>query len=176
VTGIDAAREAIRARRRAVAAAVELLDSQVGRAATKRVVVRCDQPHKGSRPKLAEAVVVQHQLLFVSRINWMPSDQLTLRPWARDHLEGAGMSDGAFELAMTDDRFLRRLLADNDAWQAGVKPSGERWLVKADPHWIQAAVPLDPGAGTSLGLWTRCSRHPDAVAELTCEALVGALR
>jgi len=158
--GLDA-RSRGDARRRARRAQREFLKRTQVHTPLAAVVARCDQPHSGGRvPKLAEAIQVPEVgFLFVSRISWIPSDELTLRPWMREHLEGAGMDSASFDRCLNDDVFLSDMLHRHDAWAGGLVRTGERWLARGEQHEIVALIEGDPDA-QALGLWTRCKAHP----------------
>lgn len=129
-------------------------------------VYRCDEPHVGNRrPKIAEVINSGTGLLFISKIPWMASDQLTLRPWMREHLLGAGLDETSLQLCLSDDGYLADWLDHLDEWEAGQPRRGERWLVKAPPTFVVERVEVGPPLG-SLGLWLRCPRHPDAYEQL----------
>jgi hypothetical protein len=127
----------------------------------RRAVIRCDQPHrKKGWPKLAQAVDTGRGWFFVSRIQWLPGDELNLRPWERQYLEGPGMDEPTFELAMSDDAFLGDLLLHHDQWAEGIQEPGERWLRKAPDKWL--VLPVIPDLSLDIfGLWVRCKDHPE---------------
>jgi hypothetical protein len=131
-----------------------------------KAVWRCTQPHGGraSRRQLGEALpLVGGGALFRSRIRWMPSDDLNLRPWVRDHLLGAGLTPEV----LTDATLVSGYLDHLDQWTAGVLPHGERWLRKGPDSVIATVVlPGDPPDGV-IGCWLRCDGHPDGARLLS---------
>lgn len=123
------------------------------------VVWRCTEKHRGGRPKLAEAyMLTPTSVLVVSQIAWLPSDQLTLRPWDREHHLGAGLEAGSLARILVDDKMLSDWLDRLDEWQAGLPSTGPRWLRGANPVQIvtQVCVHEDP----PVTPWVRCKDHP----------------
>lgn len=118
--------------------------------------VYCGEPHRGGRTKkLAEAYWLNPELLFVSHIDWLPSDELNLRPWTREQLLGSGWNSHLDH----DDVMLSEWLDHLDSWSGGVAASGERWLKRPEgPHRI--AVVLKPGSDPVYSTWVRCPDHP----------------
>lgn len=156
-----------RARAAEVAArrAAWLADDTLRSAPHRVVTVRCDLAgHPGGMPKMAEMILTRHGTFFVSRIPWAASDELTLRPWEREHLLGAGMDEATMQTLMDDDERLRHYLRRLDEWSAGKQPNGPRWLQDRSPHGVVEVIDLPYDAGR-LGLWLRCPRHLDAYEE-----------
>lgn len=157
-------------------AALKALHDSKASGSYNALVIRCDQQHqRHGRPKLAEAYRTELGVLFVSKIRWLPGDQLTLRPWLRQHLEGAGMDDATYQLAMVDDDLLRRSTEHNDAWARGLSSTGPRWLHKAPPTTILAMVRPDPRV-QELDLWVRCVDHPAQAEALDPIGIIAATR
>ncbi len=142
----------------------------------RKLTARCDLPHKrGGWPKLAEISETAAGFLLISRIAWLPSDQLKLRPWLREHLEGAGLDQVTYDLAMTDDVFLSDMLRRHDAWADALESTGHRWLRSTPPHEIVALVEPDR-ARQAIGLWVRCKDHPGCPESLSGKDLFEAAR
>jgi len=148
-------------KRRAMHAKAAKLSASLEGVSFQGLTIRCNESHKGGRrPKLAEAAIVEGHLLFTSKIDWMPSDELTLRPWHRESLEGYALDGVTLDAVMTDDDFLSAMIDQNDEWEAGVLPKGDRWLQKAPSFTVLTAVPLSEiGAPPAVGLWVRCRDH-----------------
>lgn len=140
------------------------------------VSLYCQHPHRGSGrgPKLAEAAIVDGHLMFVSRIDWLPSDELNLRPWTREYLEGQGLVDPAMNGLLADDEKLLAWSRANEEWSQGRESGGDRWIARTGPTVICVAVRL--GEQTPLGLWVRCARHPESAEALDPVELVAATR
>lgn len=176
---LQEARRAIQKRRAMYGKAAEL-SKLLGGATFQGVTitVRCDQTHqRGRRPKLAEAAIVDGHLLFVSKIDWMPSDELTLRPWQRDSLEGPAMSDEVLATAMVDDEFLKDMIDRHDQWAAGIPATGERWLQRVPRFVLTTALPLSEiNQPPATGLWVRCPDHASEPENCDPLSLVEATR
>lgn len=131
----------------------------------------CEEPHPGGRTrKLGEAALLGPEILFVSRIQWLPSDLLNLRPWEREQLLGSGWNDGLD----SNDRRLSDWLDRLDEWEKGVTPTGPRALMGKGPHGI--AVVLTPGMEPVLTPWVRCPDHPTRARVVTVSELMAAWR
>lgn len=132
------------------------------------VDIRCD---KGDRTLLARVYVLPEGALFTSRIAWLPSDQLTLRPWERE-LQLAWPS-----LADPDDDALDDFLTRLDKQTAGLPAKGGRWLVDGGGRVVGDVLTEPAGpSGWLPGLWTRCRRHPEAAESHDRTALLAATR
>ncbi len=132
-------------------------------------LVRCEH---GDRTKLGVLYVLPDALLFVSRIPWLPSDQLTLPPWGRD----AYLSDPHIE--DMSDEMLSDWLDRLDEWTAGKPADGPRWLASA-PEWrIRDDLTIAAGpSGWLPDLWVRCSsRHPGQAEAVDRRLLMEAAR
>lgn len=167
-------RDLIAARQRLAAEAERvqtqlLLEVDEGRE-VRRGIWRCDQAHaRRGAPKLAETYAVNERtVLVVTKIAWLPSDQLNLRPWAREHLLGAGSS------SMDDDRTLSRWLDQLDAWEAGRPSDGPRWLQRQDPTVIVTLIGVN--AEPTITAWCRCKDHPEAVESIDRHAAWDSMR
>lgn len=139
---------------------------------TLKISVWCSQQHgRGRSKKLAEAAFLDPEFLFVSRIDWLPSDQLNLRPWEREALLGSGWNHQLDE----DDALLSQWLDHLDEWGAGLPARGARWLQKAPPRGIE--VVLVPGVEPAYSPWVRCPDHPhEETTLLTVADLMAAAR
>ncbi|MGI8701033.1 MAG: hypothetical protein ACR2JU_07480 [Nocardioidaceae bacterium] len=160
---LDEVRELILARRARAGEVAARFQAWLADGAAERplkcLAVRCTSAgHAGSAPKMAEVAATSHGVLFVCRLPWAASDQLTLRPWEREQMLGAGLDGRSLEMCLSDDDFLMDWLARLDSWSAGHQPDGPRWLRKAPPQQIREVVDL-PSADGMAGLWTRCPRH-----------------
>lgn len=141
-------------RRLAHPAEVQAAQARI-RPETVKVTVWCSHDHgKGRSRKLAEAAYLDPEFLVVSRIEWLPSDQLNLRPWERESLLGAGWNPHND----TDDDLLSRWLDHLDEWEQGQPARGERWLKDQPPHMISTI--LTPGREPAYSPWVRCPDHP----------------
>lgn len=139
------------------------------------VVWRCDREHRGGRPKVAEAWrLPDGRILVVTRIPWIASDQLTLRPWLREHLLGAGINEPTLAGILADDRLLSRWLDDLDEWAAGKPASGPRWLKGSPPTWV--ATVISPDADPAITPWVRCKDHPEHAEPLRRADIFAAFR
>ena len=118
---------------------------------------RCQLPHKRGRPKLAQVFAGNFGVLFVSRIEWLPSDQLNLRPWQlrEDLIDCADLPD-----SVADDR--RRTLLQFDH----VESDGPRWLQHTAPFWVHDDLAIQAPSEIRPQLWVRCQDHPEAAAPL----------
>ncbi len=126
-------------------------------------------------PKLAEVKVTIHGIFFTSRIAWLPSDELTLPPWSREHLLGPGLDDTSYQMCMEDDDYLRDVMHQHDGWSQGVEASGERWLRSTGPSFIVELVEFPEPMG-ARGLWVRCKVHPRHAKQLASKDLIAATR
>ena len=179
MTDIGAERALISARRERVkmALAVQAEFKEVAETGARLpwAIWRCDLPHSGGSPKLAEAILVGRRALFASRIAWLPSDMLTLRPWQRDRLLGA-TRDASGSGISADDAVLQRFVDDLNDWMVGREPTGERWLVRAPAFEVfTVLMPDDEGVGP-IGTWVRCKNHPQDQQQISKEHVFGALR
>lgn len=110
-------------------------------------------------PKLAETYEVDgRSVLAVTKIAWLPSDLLNLRPWSREHLLGAGLSSNM------DDRMLSRWLDQLDEWEAGRPPDGRRWLQKQEATVIATLIGTE--SEPAITAWCRCKVHPNDVVAI----------
>lgn len=142
-------------------------------ATIQRAVWRCSEPHRGGAiPRLAEAYRVGDEILVITKIAWLPSDVLNLRPWGREHLLGAGAPNES-GLA-DDDRPLSRWLDNLDLWGQGVEPTGPRWLVRQDPTVILTLT--TPEREPVVTAWTRCKDHPAGMRAIDRHAAWDAFR
>lgn len=138
-------------------------------------VYRCLERHgKGQRPKLAEALRTPLGIFYVARIDWLPSDQLNLRPWERDG-RLASQDDMSYQLAVTDDDYLMNWIEQLDEETRGLQADGPRWLLSAGPVMIVERVEVPPPLG-ARGLWLRCKDHPDTARALDPVDVMTALR
>lgn len=130
----------------------------------KQVVVRCTEAgHKGSAPRLAEVSVTPAGLLFLSRISWRASDQLTLPPWQRRAYERD--TNGRI---VSDDRLLSDWIEHLASWTAGVPSRGERALAGEPDWWIRDVLNLEDLNHARPELWARCKSHaPEKLDRLT---------
>jgi hypothetical protein len=132
------------------------------------VEVRCD---KGDRSMLAKAYALPEGLLFTARIEWLPSDQLTLRPWQRD----AFLCDPA--LGQWDDRMLSDWLDYLAAWTAGLDHPRSYWLKGGGTFTVRDVLTEPAGeSGWLPELWTRCRRHPQHAEVVDRTRLLAATR
>lgn len=138
---------------------------------TTVVTVWCSEQHgRGRSRKLAEAAYLPPGFLVVSRIEWLASDQLNLRPWMREALLGS-----AWNLRHdTDDELLSHWLDHLDEWEQGLPATGDRWLKDAPTHVI--ATVLTPGRPAVYSPWVRCPDHPQEAHLLTIADLMEAIR
>lgn len=134
--------------------------------------VWCQENHRGgSRRRLAQALHLgRGQVLFVSRIEWLPSDLLNLRPWEREAYIGPRWNPHFDD----DDDLLSRWLDQLDAWEQGVPATGPRWLGGSPPHTIR--VLISPGSDPVYTPWVRCLDHPDNAEIVSLSTLLNALR
>lgn len=137
------------------------------------VVWRCTLAHRRGQPKVAEAYRLDpHRVLVVSRIDWLPSDQLTLRPWEREHLLGAGFTEAVME--RTDDPMLSDYLDRLDEWAAGLPVTGPRWLRGMNPRTVLTVVEAD--REPVITPWVRCKQHPESPEPLRRADIIAAFR
>jgi len=173
-----AAVRAVLARRRARhATVVEHLsafeasfDAQIGAGKQlRRADVRCDEG--GCRDALAKVFSVREGVLFIGRIAWLPSDQLTLRAW--EHEQYLIETD----LEQMDDQVLQRWLDQLDQWSQGLPSSGERWLkARSASRVLDDLAEPATADGWLPGLWVRCRRHPGHAEELDRASVVATTR
>lgn len=170
---VNNAREWISAASRRRAEIAALQDSLRARPPARLAVWRCDETHsRSARRKLAEAAAIDGGVLFVSRINWLLSDHLTLRPWAREALL-LSMADAPSSLE--DDDRLEDYLRHLDDWGAGHVPQGESWLRGAPACLIIEFYGPDELPGERAA-WIRCPDHPEGATRLTRAELFRATR
>lgn len=168
---LAAVRATVAARRQAHERAVRELDALPEQG--QMVVWRCTQRHRRGQPKVAQAWRVDaRSVLIASRIEWLPSDQLTLRPWEREHLLGRGFTDTAME--RTDDRMLASYLDRLDEWAAGLPVTGPRWLRGMNPRTVLTVVEAD--REPVITPWLRCKDHPDQAEALRRADIFAAFR
>jgi len=127
--------------------------------ASPRTIIRCRQHKGGKAPKLAEVCdLAAHDLgegfLFVSQPAWVPRDQLEMPPFMVEHLLGRGAAAIVDMEGGGDDDALLRYAHQLSTPQHA---TGERWLVKQDPHLVLTVV--KPGEEPVLGAWVRCREH-----------------
>ncbi len=138
------------------------------------VVSRCDQPgHKSGRPKIAEVAITEHGMLYQAKIPFFRSDQLTLRPWARQQYLGTALDGVSLAKAMGDDAFLDNWLDHLDSWSAGHTSTNQPWLLNQRPYILLEVLDLPDRLG-QLDLWARCPKHPDGVRHDLDELLTAA--
>jgi hypothetical protein len=135
------------------------------------MALRCEQPHTGGRPVLAKLYVTEQGILFSSRIQWLPSDQLNRRPWDAESL--------LLSLGVTrwpDDEELARVV-ESLTGPIFVPPQGPgpRWLVSMEPTFIREVLDLAE-TDHARALWTRCRDHPNAAREWNRRELADTLR
>lgn len=126
----------------------------------------------GQRQKLAEIHALPFGMLFVSRISWMVSDQLNLRPWAyRQRLID-------LEPLCGSDDMLMKEVADLDQKAAGVLPGPlrPRWLVDVPPSFIHDDLMIVAPDVIRPALWVRCPDHPADAHALDRSRLVAQTR
>lgn len=147
-----------------------LLDVDQGRE-LRRGIWRCDQPHtRRGAPKLGETIEVDGAVvLAVTKIAWLPSDQLNLRPWSREHL--LGVEGSALKMG---DQELSRWLDYLDEWEAGRQASGPRPVRAQDTSVIATLVGMD--AEPVIGAWWRCKDHPDSLGTIERRAAWASMR
>lgn len=137
-------------------------------------VWRCAEQHaRKGNPKLGQAVRVSNGgTLFLSRIPWLPSDELTLRPWERDFYTG----EGVLPEWLGDEALLTDWLRSVDQWSSGSPSLSERWMRKRKAWAIRTVVmPSDPPSGV-VGCWLRCPEHPASPRLLTTSEVFAATR
>lgn len=120
----------------------------------RQAIWRCTKPHKNGSPMLAQAVSVDGGVLFAARIKWLPSDQLNLRGWMREHLLSTLTDQGL------EDNLLSTFLDHLEEWGTGQTPHGERWLRGMPDHFVRDFYLPEPQIG-ELQPWMRCVNHPD---------------
>ncbi len=135
----------------------QVVQKLMGGPGVQQLVLRCDTVgrHKGKR-KLAEIYLGEDVGLFISRIDWLVSDVLTLPPW-QVHERLALIP----EEALHDDEVLQAYAQRLAELQVGVPSDGPRWLA-SQPSFLLRSV-LDPYCRPVPGapdLWVRCSDHP----------------
>jgi hypothetical protein len=81
--------------------------------------------------------LTRHGAIFASRIAWVASDQLKLRPWEREQYLGTALDDVTFDRIMSDDKALSDWLVYLDEWEQGKDANGERWLVDMPHSFLQ---------------------------------------
>jgi hypothetical protein len=135
------------------------------------IELRCGRPHPGGRPVLADLYATEQGMLFSSRIEWLPSDQLNRRPWEAESLllslDVAHYPDDE-ELAHAVESLTGPIFEPPGG-------PGRRWLMSMRPTYIREVLDL-AGADDTRALWTRCRDHPDAAREWTRHELLDRLR
>ncbi len=116
---------------------------------------------------LAKVYVHESRMLFSSRIRWLPSDQLNLRPWHRREL----LADAGWmaEDVLTD--WIQRL----DEHGRGLSAEGGRWLTKTPDIYIRELLTSSGDAGRPE-LWIRCADHPHSAELHDRIQLIGKVR
>jgi hypothetical protein len=129
------------------------------------ITIRCDHC-----PSLLAKVYVE-AAIFVSRIEWLPSDELTLHPWARDSYLAEERLQHLSDAALADH--LEML----DRWSRGLPANGSRWLSRTGPWEVRDVLTEPSGPSSWLpDLWTRCRRHPGQAAVADRQELLAATR
>lgn len=117
--------------------------------------------HDRGRPKIYRVALTDFGLLYQAEIPWVPSDQLTLRPWLRQDLLGTAIGEAHYASLMSDDEALSDWLDHLDGWAEGHESTGPRWLAKGGPHVVLEVLDLTDHQEGALELWARCPKHPD---------------
>lgn len=132
-------------------------------------VIRCQEGHQRKLPMLAQLWRRGPEVLFISRIECLPSDQLNLRPWELDQY----LRDRS-QLSWSDEQLLgwRDRLAE---LRTGQPALGERWLLGRPPVRVVELVTPDPAPGAG-GMWTRCAYHPAAARQWDAADLLPLVR
>lgn len=141
--------------------------------ASTGTIIRCRQHKGGKAPKLAEVYrLADYELgdgfLFVAQPAWVPRDQLEIPPFMVEHLLGRGASEVVDLHGAEHDAALIRYAHQLASPQ---RATGERWLVKQDPHVVLTIV--RHGYEPVLGAWVRCREHLADQHAYSYEELVG---
>ncbi len=120
---------------------------------------------------LAELYATEQGMLFVSRIEWLPSDHLNRRPW-----EAESLLLGLDVAQHPDDEALAGAVESlTGPIFEPPEGSGPRWLISTErPTYIREVLDL-AGTDDARGLWTRCRVHPDDAREWTRSELIDRL-